>query len=153
MITVHENFRSVVKDPKSITEALQLLRSLTRLEFVVSIGGRLQRCPIRISDENALIEINLGAVTVGTGGTGGGVSGFPTDPAQGDLVFRAGDAWVSLAIGSPTDLLRVNAAGTAPEYKAANAVGHWEPMADGGPVSPEMIFDAGDVVLEFITSS
>lgn len=44
-----------------------------------------------------------------------------TSIAAGDIMYYNGTNWVNLAIGSPTNVLTVNGAGTAPEWSAAGA--------------------------------
>lgn len=95
-------------------------------------------------------------------------------PTQGDLIYADGTpewdalaiggvggvlyvtgglpAW--LALGNPGDFFRVNALGTAPEWQAAGTIAahdlatHYEPLTNGDPASPALIFDGtGDVIM------
>lgn len=149
MISVHNDFRGAISDPRSIQEALALLRSLSRLEFIITLNGVTQRCPIRLSDDNAVVVIGgLSSASVsGTSSSGG----LPASPAEGGLAYFNGTSWVNLPLGDPGDVLTVNPAGTAPMYAPPADLGRWEPVTNGDPAAPEIVFsDAGDVVMAFV---
>jgi len=70
---------------------------------------------------------------------------------QGDVMIGGGADWEDLPVGAAEDILQVNAAGTEPEWEAAQDMGHYEPLVDGDAVNPELLFLAtGDVVMGWI---
>lgn len=71
--------------------------------------------------------------------------------AEGALMIGGAGDWETLAIGAALARLRVNAGGTAPEWVAEIDLGHLEPLVDGDPINPELLFTAeGDVVMGWV---
>lgn len=69
----------------------------------------------------------------------------------GRIIYGAvGGFWTMLVIGNIGDVMTVNAAGTLPEWAALNTIGRWEPLTDGDPINPELLFMGGDVIMMWI---
>lgn len=72
-----------------------------------------------------------------------------TPPDDNDLIVGSGGLWEALVGGATDDVLSIVAGVVA--WRALEDSGHWEPMTNGDPDNPEMLFDGdGDIIMVWV---
>lgn len=122
--------------------------------IVGDTAGAAER--LGIGTEGQVLKVVSGAIAWDTDSTGSG--SLPGTPAEGDLAYYDGADWVSLAIGTATQVLTVNATADAPEWAAAAGGGggsltlaRWTALDNQPPAATFATFDTRNsiAVLDF----
>jgi hypothetical protein len=70
-------------------------------------------------------------------------------PVEEDLIVRRAGLWSRLPVGTEAQVLAVVAGILA--YATLEDLGHWEPMTNGDPDNPEMLFDgSGEIIMVWV---